>query len=1393
MVTNYRVPPPFEEGKPYESWKNEVSVWTRVTDLEKKKQALAVALALSGRARETAMEIAVDDLNKDTGMDTLLAKLDNLFLKEEKDRTYDAYSDFDRILRDGNVSMADYIIDFEQRYSRMRKYKMELPDAVLAFKLLDTACLDVTDRQLALTACADLTFASMKSALKRIFGGKTSVSSDGISRESVFVTEQRRQKGRSWQQMTRPKTPQPGTNPLDKFGRRSKCAVCQSTFHWAKDCPNKCDSVKFTEDKTDVEECNITLYTKESPTDAEIFMTECFGSAIIDTACTRTVCGQEWLDNYTTVSGKKNVKSMRKTEIQSHRPFKFGDGKVVYSVKKVKIPAKIGNTRCNIETEVVPVNIPLLLSKTSLKRAGTVLDMEHDSAVMFNQPVKLDFTSSGHYCVNIVDSENKCPNDDQILTTTEEEVLTCTDKMNTSEKMKVLEKLHKQFGHASADKLQRLLSSSGNKDTECNSLLQKVISECEVCQKYCKTKPKPAVGLPLASTYNETVAVDLHELEPGLWYLHIIDQFTRFSAGSVLTTKRSSEIVKHFIHDWISIHGPPRKLFSDNGGEFNNEEVRDMAENFNIEVRTTPGYSPWSNGLLERHNQTLTEIILKVKTSTGCDWTTAMDWALMAKNCMQSVHGYSPHQLVFGQNPNLPSVLIDRAPALEGTTKSEWVAKHISALHTARKAFTEAECSERIRRALKKQLRHNDEKYELGDKVFYKRVDCPEWKGPGVVIGQDGAVVFVRHGGTCVRVHQLRLRKVTQEHEEPHISCEKEDGEEQRSSDTYEDIEETNVESADNDPLSASENAATERQDDVNTNVKTGQIVTFRHAPNGGSQTAKVLGRAGKATGKYKSWYNLELLKPAEVAGNIAAVDLSQLEDLQVQVQASSSDTCEDVFVTKDVTFDEAKTSEIKSWIQNEVFEEVEDKGQKCISTRWVCTLKETENGLVPKARLVARGFEELQVSELQKDSPTCASESLRLLVAVSCQKQWQLHSMDIKSAFLQGLELSRDIFIKPPYEANSTGKLWKLRKCVYGLADASLYWYNRVKSIMIEAGGIISKVDPAVFYWLDENKTVTGVLACHVDDFIWGGTQMFSMTVIPYLKSKFNVGREAQDSFSYVGVDFVTLEKKVQIHQETYIQQLQPIPLAPARAVEPGSPLTEAERDQLRSKIGQLLWVARQTRPDVMFDASKLASDLKQATVQTINEANRVVCKLKAKSVELNFQHLGEDSNLKIVTFTDASFANLADGGTQGGHLIVLMGDNGQFSPISWQSKRIKRIVRSTLAGETLAMSEGIDNAIFLSILFSELNAGCTDHTVPIICVTDSFSLVDALKSTKFVTEKRLRLEISSIKELIQTQRVHQVLWSDTKEQLADCLTKKGASSAMLLKALSDGRWTVN
>ena len=67
---------------------------------------------------------------------------------------------------------------------------------------------------------------------------------------------------------------------------------------------------------------------------------------------------------------------------------------------------------------------------------------------------------------------------------------------------------------------------------------------------------------------------------------------------------------------------------------------------------------------------------------------------------------------------------------------------------------------------------------------------------------------------------------------------------------------------------------------------------------------------------------------------------------------------------------DNDKINEIRNGKRNGVCEEAKDVGQKQVSTRWVCTLKETPDGIVPKASLVARGFEELNTTDLPKDSP---------------------------------------------------------------------------------------------------------------------------------------------------------------------------------------------------------------------------------------------------------------------------------------------------------------------------------------------------------------------------------------------------------------------------------------
>ena len=121
----------------------------------------------------------------------------------------------------------------------------------------------------------------------------------------------------------------------------------------------------------------------------------------------------------------------------------------------------------------------------------------------------------------------------------------------------------------------------------------------------------------------------------------------------------------------MSVFGTPHKLLCDLGREFNNNDYREMGEKLNTKVTSTAAESPWSNGVNERHNGVLGEMIQKTLHDSGCSLQVAVAWAVSAKNSLSNVNGYSPNQLVFGRNPNYPCVLQDKLPALESSCSSK--------------------------------------------------------------------------------------------------------------------------------------------------------------------------------------------------------------------------------------------------------------------------------------------------------------------------------------------------------------------------------------------------------------------------------------------------------------------------------------------------------------------------------------------------------------------------------------------------------------------------------------------------------------------------------------------------------------------------------------------------
>ena len=149
--------------------------------------------------------------------------------------------------------------------------------------------------------------------------------------------------------------------------------------------------------------------------------------------------------------------------------------------------------------------------------------------------------------------------------------------------------------------------------------------------------------------------------------------------------------------------------------------------------------------------------------------------------------------------------------------------------------------------------------------------------------------------------------------------------------------------------------------------------------------------------------------------------------------------------------------------------------------------------------------------------------------------------------------------------------------------------------------------------------------------------------------------------------------------------------------------------------------------------------------------------------------------NNIKLQLFADASFNNLPKGGSKAGQIILLTDDKNNTCPLYWNSSKIKRVARSTIAAETSSLSEGCDVAMYINKLVSELLFH-DGKQLNIIAYTDNQSLYNAAHTLKQTLEKRLLVDISAIREMVEKAEIN-VTWIEKSKQIGDILTKAGAS----------------
>ena len=157
----------------------------------------------------------------------------------------------------------------------------------------------------------------------------------------------------------------------------------------------------------------------------------------------------------------------------------------------------------------------------------------------------------------------------------------------------------------------------------------------------------------------------------------------------------------------------------------------------------------------------------------------------------------------------------------------------------------------------------------------------------------------------------------------------------------------------------------------------------------------------------------------------------------------------------------------------------------------------------------------------------------------------------------------------------------------------------------------------------------------------------------------------ENESVFQYVGLRMEQHNNYITLDRIEYISKLNPITIIAERRSMKDAFLTEHEHRNLRIVVGQLNWVASQTRPDIAFEVCQLSTKLNGAIVEDLKRANKCINRLKSENVKMRFENVGDLQKTHLAVFADASYGKLEGSVSQGGFISFLTNGNGQCCPI--------------------------------------------------------------------------------------------------------------------------------
>ena len=164
------------------------------------------------------------------------------------------------------------------------------------------------------------------------------------------------------------------------------------------------------------------------------------------------------------------------------------------------------------------------------------------------------------------------------------------------------------------------------------------------------------VGGPFAKVGVDILQLPL-TLEGNQYALVFIDYLTKWVEVVAIPDQKAETIARHFVECVVCRHGAPHELLSDRGANFLSELVTEVCRLFDVQKINTSGYHPQTNGLCERFNSTLIQMLAKTCERYGHDWDKHLPYVLYAyRVSVQASTSESPFYLLYGRDPTLPTL-----------------------------------------------------------------------------------------------------------------------------------------------------------------------------------------------------------------------------------------------------------------------------------------------------------------------------------------------------------------------------------------------------------------------------------------------------------------------------------------------------------------------------------------------------------------------------------------------------------------------------------------------------------------------------------------------------------------------------------------------------------------